>query len=103
MPLYCVHEDIFSDVIQSLELMDVKMICVEPLHVQNDQITMYRGWDVTRQDGMKVIMWDTHRINRDSTDKTVELTIGTPNGRKGLELLRLVENTLVKLGATKLA
>ena len=72
------------------------------MHIQRDQVTMYRGWEITSEDGIKVIMWDTHLINREPGDVTLELTLGTPNGRRGMKVLSQVELTLIGLGAQKL-
>lgn len=103
MPLYLVRESIFADLHQVLKSANLELICVEPQHIQRDQVTMYRGWEVRRQDGVKVIMWGKYSINRDVNDLSVELTLGTPSGSSGLVVLAEVERCLVVSGGQKIA
>ena len=103
MPLYRLSEKLIPELQQRLEAKSLEVLCVEPLHVQDDGITMYREWEIRQENGMKVIMWDKHRIPRNSEEDNVEITVVSPNGRKGLDLLRKVEQTLIALGAHRLA
>jgi hypothetical protein len=102
LPSYKIKEDIFPELERIMRAKDLAFACVEPKHLQADSVTFYRQWEIKREDGVRIVMWDTHKIDRDPADFTVILTLGSPNGKKGKNLLEFTEGVLVALGGTPL-
>lgn len=103
LPFYQIEEDVFAALELTLARDGFHLVCTQPMHLENDGVTMYRSWEIKHADTVEVIMWDKHRVDRAKDDATVELTLGTPRGRKGLNALAAVEHALSMLGGHKLA
>lgn len=103
MPAYRVQENVFPALETMVAEVGLDLVCIQPMHLQNDGVTMYRGWEIKRAETLEVIMWDQHRVDRAKDDATVVLTLGTPRGRKGQATLSIVERALSAIGGHKLA
>jgi hypothetical protein len=103
MPGFTISENAFADLETNLRGHGLCLVCVEKQHLQRDQKTMYRGWEVRSGGKPTIIMWDKHRVDRPPGDSTVELTLGSPAGRKGLPALEVVIEAIVAAGGKQYA
>lgn len=101
LPQYAIAEDRLAIVISTLNERGFHAVCSQAKDLIAGSKTFYREWLITDEGGLKVVMWDEHDEDRDFDDLTVYVTVGTPNGRAGRELLDRVESILIELGASK--
>lgn len=98
-PQYKIDEANLHAAMAELAAMSLNVQCVREKYYLEENKAFYREWEVSQSTETKVIMWDQHAPDRQ--DNSVFVTFGTPNWRKGADLFRKVETTLIKNGAAK--
>jgi len=103
LPSYRIEEDKLNGLADLLRIGEIEMTCTQSERLEADKMTFYREWKITAKNGIHLIMWGKRKANRPSDETFLELTMGSPSGKKGLDLLQFTENTLLELGSKKIS
>lgn len=98
-PQFIIEEDGLINAVSKLGSMSLTARCTVEKHFIQSNKAFYREWEILQDGRIRVIMWDEHP--RERKNGNVLVTVGTPSGRKGRELLRAVSDVLAEFGAVQ--
>jgi len=85
LPTYQIEESALVGLKKTLAEVGVRMLCTKPEYLQRDNVPMYPEWEVKSTDGVRLIMWGKRPNNRPTNSSSLELTLGSPDGKRGLK------------------
>jgi hypothetical protein len=100
-PPYKIDENVIPDLESALQRRGLRFECFIPNELEKDQRTMLQAWNVIGQNGRKATVYTLYDKLREKSDSSRILSMGTGDGKKGVELLRVVDEILLALGAVK--
>jgi len=102
LPTYRIKESTLKDFADSLLKEGYAVQCTKEQSLLRNEKTLYREWLIEDKKGVKVIFWDKCSVADEPEGRQCIVTIGSPGGRRGKNLLTSSIEILKRAGAVEL-
>ena len=102
LPTFQLKESSLSELKAALIRKGYTVNCTKEQAIQRNGNTLYREWLLQDENGIRVIFWDKCSASDRLGERQCIITIASPDGCQGKDLLGKVIEVLISFGATDL-